>query len=190
MTAAGKKTMFTWPRMAVCVAFFVAAAFATWQAYELWAGPEATAGLNPIGRHAWTAGPRPTTDPIARPADILELALADTGVAVVDEDPGGIEPPPGAMRRAAVACRSGGQTVQMARYDCESPPAEALAHYRSRLEARGFRRIGNHDRPDGLTVQTYVAGAFKANVSLRKPNTDSTMASIVLQIIGPARQAD
>jgi len=183
-------------RHALYVAFVVAGVFAAWQARRLWLSPaDETRAVQPGDLEEWRYGGE--TPPRAS-ASVHGGILAQIGAEPLEGDPGGIAPPPGAIRGIGVRRTMGGApdrdgrrgaaawVVEQAGYQCPGGVEAAAAHYVERLGERGHRLVADRAAASGRQLLFQAPGGERAYVRLRKLDEQRKMVRVTLSLIRPS----
>lgn len=169
----------------VCIA--IAAVFAAWQVHIFIYAPGKVHRRRP-------AGFSPASAPQAGlsagdPRQLIDSPEALAGMKKLIGEPGGIAPPPGAVRRPGFERLVDGQLWQHAAYECPGKRTAVEAHYRAALARAGFEARGRQATDSGRLLLGFVRGPIRAIVSLKTPPPGAKMIQVALIVISPANEA-
>jgi len=175
-----------------------AGVFAAWGVHVLWRG----ADREPAGPLRPRRSPRPSvggppgaaTQPgkaAAGTQPFGEHPLAGLGIAPLQGDPGGIPPPPGAVRRTGLQRRADRQLQQQAIYECDSTVDTVADHYKRVLRSDGFELL-TEDVAAGSDRTVLVFWRQKdparAILLLRNAPGKAKIVRVALTVLRPAGQ--
>jgi hypothetical protein len=182
---------------AVYVALLAAALAAAWQIHEVWIAP-ASEPLGPVADLGETGRARPDDARGPEVADLLDLPMAWQRLELLEGDPGGLAPPPGARRRFACRFNTPDQRIELAKYHHRGTVASVRAHYAAQTAAAGFEALGESNVGGRETlvfgkaeVVSRDGGAAErrteVRVALHRLREDEKMVSILCAVLGPVR---
>ena len=127
--------------------------------------------------------------------------LAGVGMKPLNDDPGGLKPPPGSLRRWAFVRRTGDEVEMMAQYAWRGSFDAAAEYYKKYLGDKGMEFLGEQSpktpgtstRPKSTRAvrprRVLVFHALKkhASVTLRHGRKNDQMLLITLNLVYPER---
>jgi len=190
-----RRRILSTPAVFVLVA---AGVLAAWGGHVLWRGEDrGPADRLPPRRTrppSVDGPPGAATQPGKATAGAQQLAehpLAGLGIAPLKGDPGGIPPPPGAIRRTGLQRLADRQLQQQATYECDSTIRAVADHYKRLLRADGFELL-TEDVPAGSDRTVLVFWRQKdparAILLLRNAPGKAKIVRVALTVLRPAGQ--
>jgi len=188
-----------WFWVLYAVVLVVSIAFAVFQVHRFFTsqGSNSSAGtFSGVRRGHGRIGP-PAAPPTSGPSEMTDNPLAGVGMKPLGDDPDGIRPPRGAVRRSAFVREADNEVEMMATYGCQGHPDQAAEHYKEHLIARGLKLLGDRihsarsattraaTRPSARSRRVLVFRGPKCHVTvtLRKVSGDDTRLSIALIVV-------
>ena len=161
------------PATALCVGLLAAGVLAAWWIHASLYSRRAPPLL------ARLSGPetRPTTrrleDLAVEPGELV-------GLSVLEGDPRGLAPPPGAVRRLAFQRDTPEGLQQIATYDSPAGPDDIAAHYARTLAGKGFAPLAARADQGQWRTLVYEKGRIRVIVRLRSRPRNASIVRIVV----------